>query len=34
VKNTASGTYTTTIIDVVASGLTWDGTTPTNSYTK
>lgn len=33
-KNSPSGTYTTTITDVVASGLTWDGVTPTNSFTK
>ncbi|MGY5140731.1 MAG: matrixin family metalloprotease [Candidatus Nitrosopumilus sp. Bin_571-38] len=33
-KNAPSGTYTTTITSVTASGLTWDVTTPTNSYTK
>jgi hypothetical protein len=33
-KNSPSGTYTTTVTSLVASGLTWDGTTPTNSYTK
>jgi len=34
-KNSPSGTYTTTITNVVASGLTWDGVTPTeNSFTK
>ncbi len=33
-KNAASGTYTTTIIDVTASGLTWDGETPPNSFEK
>lgn len=33
-KNAPSGTYTTTITDVTASGLTWDGVTPLNSTTK
>jgi len=34
-KNAPSGTYTTTITGVSASGLTWDGATPTkNSFTK
>ena len=33
-KNSPSGTYTTTITNVAASGLTWDGLTPTNSFTK
>jgi len=33
-KNFPSGVYTTTITDVVASGLTWDGVTPTNSFIK
>jgi len=33
-KNTPSGTYTSTITNVIASGLTWDGLTPPNSYTK
>lgn len=33
-KNAPSGTYTTTATDVTASGLTWDGTTPENSFTK
>lgn len=33
-KNSPSGTYTTTITNVVASGLTWDGITPPNSFTK
>ncbi|MCH9042487.1 MAG: hypothetical protein IIB80_10080, partial [Thaumarchaeota archaeon] len=33
-KNSQSGTYTTTITNVAASGLTWDGLTPTNSFTK
>ena len=29
-----SGTYTTKITNVVASGLVWDGVTPTNKFTK
>lgn len=29
-----AGTYTTTVTDVSAAGLTWDGTTPQNSFTK
>lgn len=33
-KNAASGTYTTIVNKVTATGLTWDGTTPTNSFTK
>jgi len=33
-KNAPSGTYTTTITNVVASGLTWNGLTPQNSFTK
>jgi hypothetical protein len=33
-NNAPSGTYTTTVTSVSASGLTWDGVTPTNSYTK
>ncbi len=33
-KKSPSGTYTTTITNVVASGLTWDGITPPNSFTK
>lgn len=33
-KNSPSGTYTTTVTNVSASGLTWDGLTPTNSHTK
>ena len=33
-KNAPSGTYTTTIIGVTASGLTWDGITPPNSILK
>ena len=33
-KNAPSGTYTTEITNVVASGLTWDGITPSNSTVK
>ena len=33
-KKAPSGTYTTTITNVIASGLTWDGLTPPNSFTK
>jgi subtilisin len=33
-NNAPSGTYTTLVTDVVAAGLQWDGSTPTNSYTK
>ena len=33
-SNAKNGTYTTTITNVAASGLTWDGLTPTNSFTK
>jgi serine protease len=33
-KNAPSGTYTTTITGVTASGLTWNGVTPANSFTK
>ncbi len=29
-----SGTYTTTVTGVTATGLTWDGTTPPNSFDK
>ena len=32
--NAPSGTYTTTVTDVTATGLTWDGATPPNSYAK
>ena len=28
------GTYTTTVTDVLAAGLVWDGITPPNSHTK
>lgn len=33
-KNAGSGTYTTTVMDVTASGLTWDGLTPPNAFPK
>lgn len=33
-KNAASGNYSTTVTDVNASGLTWDGITPDNGFTK
>jgi len=33
-NNAPAGTYTTTVTDVTATGLTWDGVTPTNSFTK
>lgn len=33
-RNATAGTYTTTITSVTASGLTWDGVTPANSYVK
>lgn len=33
-KNAKSGVYTTTITDVTADGLTWDGATPANSFSK
>ena len=33
-RNAPSGTYTTTVIDVTAAGLTWDGLTPDNGYEK
>ncbi len=32
--NHPSGTYTTTVTDVAAAGLTWDTVTPPNTYTK
>ena len=32
--NAPSGSYTTTVTDVTAEGLTWDGTTPENSFSK
>ncbi len=35
VKNAPSGTYSTTVTNVTSTGgLTWDGTTPPNSFTK
>ena len=34
VANAPSGTYTTTVIDVTAAGLTWDNVTPENGFTK
>jgi len=33
-NNAPSGTYTTTVTNVSADGLTWDGNTPTNSFNK
>ncbi len=33
-RNAPSGTYSTTVTAVSASGLTWDGSTPSNSYMK
>jgi len=33
-NNAQSGTYTTTVTNVSADGLTWDGNTPTNSFNK
>jgi len=33
-SNAPSGTYNTTITNVVVSGYTWDGSTPPNSFTK
>jgi subtilisin len=33
-NNAASGCYTTEVTNVTASGLTWDGTTPANSFHK
>jgi hypothetical protein len=33
-RNAPIGTYTTTVTAVTATGLTWDGKTPANSYTK
>jgi subtilisin family serine protease len=34
VRNAASGTYTTHVDGITASGLTWDGQTPSNGYLK
>jgi len=33
-KNARSGCYTTTVTDVTATGLTWDGFTPANEFCK
>ena len=33
-KNAKSGCYTTTVTDVTAEGLTWDGVTPANEFCK
>jgi len=33
-KNAKSGTYTTEVTSVTAAGLSWDGDTPDNSFTK
>ena len=33
-NNAPSGTYTTIVTDVTADGLTWDGITPNNGFTK
>ena len=33
-RNAPAGSYTTTVTDVTAEGLTWDGTTPANGYQK
>ena len=33
-RSAPSGTYTTIVTNVVAAGLTWDGVTPGNSFTK
>ena len=33
-KNAAPGCYTTTVINVAADGLTWDGGTPANEFCK
>jgi len=33
-KNAKSGCYTTTVTDVTAEGLTWDGATPANEFCK
>jgi subtilase family serine protease len=32
--NAPPGDYSTTVTDVVAAGLTWDGVTPSNNFTK
>lgn len=33
-RNAPSGDYSTTVTSVTVSGLTWDGSTPANSFTK
>jgi len=33
-NNASPGLYTTTVTDVTAAGLTWDGVTPSNEFTK
>jgi subtilase family serine protease len=33
-RNAPAGTYTTAVTGVTATGLTWDGITPANSFTK
>jgi subtilisin len=33
-KNAPSGSYTTTVTNVAAAGLTWDGVTPANGFNK
>jgi hypothetical protein len=32
--NASSGCYSTTVTNVTAAGLTWDGATPANSFCK
>jgi VCBS repeat-containing protein len=34
ITNAPSGTYTTTLDEVIATGFTWDGNTPPNSFSK
>jgi hypothetical protein len=34
ITNAEPGTYTTTVTEVTAEGLAWDGTTPPNSFDK
>lgn len=34
IKNAPSGCYTTTITDIIAQGLIWDGKTPSNQFCK
>ena len=33
-KNTKSGCYETTVTNITADGLTWDGLTPANGFCK